>query len=71
MLTVYNCLKNGTGVNKLKVSDESGVSKRIIQRDIDDICAYFAEQRITGADNFVIIFDKRSNRFTQKGKNNI
>lgn len=64
MLTVYNCLKNGTGVNKLKVSDESGVSKRIIQRDIDDICAYFAEQRITGADNFVIIFDKRSNRFT-------
>lgn len=42
MLTVYNCLKNGTEVNKLKVSDESGVSKRIIQWDIDDIRAYLA-----------------------------
>lgn len=63
MLTIYDCLKNGTGINKLEISDEFGVSKRTIQRDIDDIRAYFAEQRITGADNFVIIFDKRSNRF--------
>ena len=63
ILTIYDCLKNGTGVNKLEVSDEFGVSKRTIQRDIDDIRAYLAEQRITGAGSFIIIFDKKSNCF--------
>ena len=63
ILTIYDCLKNGTGVNKLEVSDEFGVSIRTIQRDIDDIRAYLAEQRITGAGSFIIIFDKKSNCF--------
>lgn len=34
MLTIYDCLKNRTGINKLKVSDKFGVSKRTIQWDI-------------------------------------
>ena len=66
--TIYDCLKNGTGVNKLEVSDEFGVSKRTIQRDIDDIRAYLAEQRITGAGSFIIIFDKKARKCAKKAR---
>ncbi len=63
LLSIYDCLRNGKGVNKLEISARFGVSTRTIQRDIDDIRAYYAERRITNADSFIIIFDKKSGRF--------
>lgn len=43
LLSMYERLNKGEELNKLKLSDEFGVSVKTVQRDIDDLRAYIAE----------------------------
>lgn len=47
LLNIYERLNKGETVNKQRLADEFGVAPKTIQRDIDDLRAYLAEEHFT------------------------
>lgn len=68
ILRIYDCLRNGDGISKYEEAVRSGVSEKTIQRDINDIRAYYAEQRVNGGGSFVVVFNKKKRFYLEKEK---
>lgn len=49
ILTIYQMLCDGEYVNKASIADMFQVNPRSVQRDIDDLRAYFANQSISNS----------------------
>lgn len=53
LLNVYERLNKGEAVNKQRLAEEFGVSAKTVQRDIDDLRAYLAEEHITESETAI------------------
>lgn len=67
VLTIYKMLSDGKIVNKRKLADKFGVNVRSIQRDIEDIRAYFSENSDMIDGNFSVIYDRKKGGFRLEG----
>lgn len=67
ILQIYNMFLQGQAVDKAKLSLEFGVNERTIQRDIDDIRAYFASDPMR---ENVIDFDRGQRAYLLKNTQN-
>ena len=59
IISIYNKLINGDVVNKVEEAEKFAVNKRSIQRDMDDIRAYLANDYET---NRELIYDRSKKR---------
>lgn len=58
LLSIYKRLCEGKVVHKEVEAIRYGTTTRTIQRDIDDIRAFLAEERLTKADTHIVVYDK-------------
>ena len=59
ILTIYTALMNGETLNKAETAQRFGVDERSIQRDIDDIRAYFSDNEY----GKLVVYDRRADGF--------
>lgn len=68
VLYMYTEMCAGRSINKKEASQRFGVDERSIQRDIDDIRAFLAEQQIDNhADTRQIVYDRKKDGFVIQG----
>lgn len=68
ILYIYTTLCEGKIISKKETARRFGVDERSIQRDIDDIRAFFAEQiRDNGADTRQVVYDRKKDGFVLEG----
>lgn len=68
ILHIYTALCEGRTVSKKEAAQRFGVDERSIQRDIDDIRAFLAEQETGGgADTRQIVYDRKKDGFVLEG----
>ena len=58
VLSLYTRLMNGAVINKATAAVEFGVNERSIQRDIDDIRNYLADQGTDDSYSNSIVYDR-------------
>lgn len=63
ILTLYRKLNSGEVVNKAKLAEQMGVDGRTIQRDIDDLRTYFANETAALRPAPEIVFDRGEKGF--------
>ncbi len=64
ILTIYQMLCDGEYVNKASIADMFQVNPRSVQRDIDDLRAYFANQSISNSGvGPTILYDRSKNGY--------
>lgn len=67
ILTMFKLLMDGGVVNKTEMAVQFGVNARSVQRDIEDLRAYFAENRDVLKGNYTIIYDHKKKGFRLEG----
>ena len=68
ILYMYTEMCEGRTINKKEASQRFGVDERSIQRDIDDIRAFLAEQRSENkTDIRQIVYDRKKDGFVMQG----
>ncbi|MGN0483518.1 MAG: helix-turn-helix transcriptional regulator [Lachnospiraceae bacterium] len=63
ILTIYKMLLDGEVVNKMRIADHFHVTPRSVQRDIEDIRAYFSNNSEMVGENFSVIYDHKKKGF--------
>lgn len=63
LLTIYKMLLDGEVVNKMKIAERFHVTPRSVQRDIEDIRAYFSNHSEMMGENFSVIYDHKKKGF--------
>lgn len=63
ILYLYSKLINGDSLNKSEEAERFGVSKKSIQRDIDDLRTFFENQLADGSTDKKLVYDKTSNSY--------
>lgn len=63
ILYLYTTLINGGSINKAEEAERFGVHLRSIQRDIDDLRAFFENQFAAGRTEKKLVYDKKLNRY--------
>lgn len=71
ILSLYEMLNEGKIINKFKAAFEFGVTERTIQRDIDDIRAFFFSNTINVCNGKAIIFDRKQKGYCLKDESRI
>ena len=56
VLSMYDRMMQGKGIVKVEEANRFGVDTRTIQRDLDDIRAYLAEERLADRE---LLFDRK------------
>ena len=56
VLSMYDRMMQGKGIVKVEEANRFGVDTRTIQRDLDDIRAYLAEERLADRE---LLFDSK------------
>lgn len=59
----YRMYRGGEGIDKAEEAKRFHVTERSIQRDIDDIRAFFDEEKVNGRESKVVKYDKRKNKY--------
>lgn len=59
ILSLYGMLTEGKLINKSNVASEFGVTERTIQRDIDDIRAFFFSNTMNVCSDKAVVFDRK------------
>lgn len=67
IIDLYHRFSNGDIINKSAEAERYGVNERTVQRDIDDIRTYLAEDYENGGD---IVYDRRSHGYRLVARNN-
>lgn len=67
ILSLYTKLDNGELINKITEADRFGVSERTIQRDIDDIRAFFDNNSVNVGLGKKVVYDKKQNGYILTG----
>lgn len=67
IITIYKMLMDGEIINKLALADRFGVNVRSIQRDIEDLRAYFADNSELMGGHFSVIYDHKKKGFRLEG----
>lgn len=67
VLELYQQLNMGQPVRKEEAATHYGVDERSIQRDIDDIRAFLAEQAAITGDRITVAYDRQKKGFVLKG----
>lgn len=60
ILSIYTALTAGETVQKSQIAEKFGVDKRTVQRDIDDIRAFFSNNTLDVGHSKEVIYDRRS-----------
>ena len=68
ILYLYTKLINGEGINKAQEAEHFGVPQRSIQRDIDDLRAFFENQIAEGMGDKQLVYDKSLNCYCLRSK---
>lgn len=63
VLRIYTKMMNGEIINKAKEADSFGVDQRSIQRDIDDLRAFFDERNSEGAPFREVLYSRERRGF--------
>ncbi|MGN0466729.1 MAG: hypothetical protein ACI4F9_10335 [Lachnospiraceae bacterium] len=58
ILSIFTRLMEGKVLNKAYEANRFHVAERSIQRDVDDIRNFLAEERVNGTENRIIIYSK-------------
>lgn len=58
LLSIYKRLCEGKAIHKEVEAVRYNTTTRTIQRDVDDIRAFLAEERVIEADARIIVYDK-------------
>lgn len=67
ILMIYKLLMDGEVVNKGQIADRFGVNARSVQRDIEDIRAFFAEKPDAAGGHFSVVYDHKKKGFRLEG----
>ena len=67
ILYVYQQLREGKVVRKSEAAQRFHVDERSIQRDIDDIRAFFSELAASSGDSFEVVYDRQQKGFLLSG----
>ena len=70
ILSIYTMLNSGQIVNKSEMANEFGVNERTIQRDIDDIRAFFFENTLGVGYGKTVVFDRSKKGYFLKDTDN-
>ena len=68
ILYLYTKLINGESINKAQEAEYFGVHQRSIQRDIDDLRAFFENQIAEGLGSKQLVYDKTMNCYCLRSK---
>lgn len=68
ILYLYTKLINGESINKTQEAEYFGVHQRSIQRDIDDLRAFFENQIAEGLGSKQLVYDKTMNCYCLRSK---
>lgn len=63
LLCINEYLNTGKNINLQSLADDFGVSKRTIQRDMDEIKAFYANEIVREGKYRNVYFDKRTNSY--------
>jgi len=63
VLFINEKLKGGHLVNIGNLSNIFNVSKRTVQRDIEDLKLYYSELAVAGETVYCVVYDRRNNGF--------
>lgn len=67
ILMIYKMLMDGEVVNKGQIADRFGVNARSVQRDIEDIRAFFTEKPDEAGGHYSVIYDHKKKGFRLEG----
>ncbi len=67
ILSIYSALNSGEIIRKCETANEFGVTERTIQRDIDDIRAFYYDNTYGVGQGENIIFDRKNNGYRLHG----
>ncbi len=70
ILSLYTALSNGEIIEKAKSAQLFGVNERTIQRDMDDIRAFFTENTISYGHGKSIVFDRAAGGYRLEDEDN-
>lgn len=70
ILSIYSELTAGDTVSKSQLAQEFGVNERTIQRDIDDLRAFFADNTLGIGHGKTVIFDRIRNGYRMEDADN-
>ena len=59
ILQLYTRLLKGEVINKAKEAAAANVTERSIQRDLDDLRAFFDEQAANGKDSYELVYSRK------------
>lgn len=68
ILQLYSRLLKGEVINKTKEAEAANVTERSIQRDLDDLRAFFEEQSAAGKESYELIYSRRDRGYLLKAK---
>ena len=63
ILQLYTRLLKGEVINKAKESAAANVTERSIQRDLDDLRAFFDEQAANGKDSYELVYSRKEHGY--------
>ena len=63
ILCINKYLISGKKINLQSLADNFKVSKRTIQRDLDEIKAFYADEIVRDGDYKTVFYDKGTNRY--------
>lgn len=66
LLCINEYLRSGKQINLQSLANEFQVSKRTIQRDLDDIKAFYANQIVRDESYKSVYFDNKTNTYRLK-----
>ncbi len=69
VLELYTKLLNGDVINKADEAERYGVNQRTLQRDIDDLRAFFDDQRVAGNSSKEVVYSRAQGGYYLKSKN--
>ena len=68
ILQLYTRLLKGEVINKAKEAAAANVTERSIQRDLDDLRAFFEEQTAQGKDSYELVYSRKEHGYLLKTK---
>lgn len=63
ILQLYTRLLKGEVINKAKEATAANVTERSIQRDLDDLRAFFDEQAANGKDSYELVYSRKEHGY--------
>ena len=63
ILQLYTRLLKGEVINKAKEAAAANVTERSIQRDLDDLRAFFDEQAANGKDSYELVYSRKEHGY--------